>query len=113
MDSDEVLRVQNAVFILSSCINDLRGVILPLVLDHTTEGIFNGWIIAFDEMSIDELHRERRFADGSTAHNGDLSLLRRGWHLGKTSSVRWGSDSARRNLERGAKGIPSKTQLMG
>lgn len=91
MDPNEVLRVQNGVLILPhassqpsifetqiaspcdrallgkisthlpSSIDDLSGVVLALVLDDFAEGILDGGVVAFYEMAIHELHRERGF----------------------------------------------------
>ena len=90
VDSDEVLGVQLAVIVLqhqihlvrtlsrrpnanalglsqrgshlAGGINNLRCKLLPLVLDHLAERVFDGRIIAFDKVPLDELDGERRFA---------------------------------------------------
>ena len=47
---------------LTSRIDDICCEFLALVLDDFGEGIFNRGIVAFHEMSIDKLDRQRRFA---------------------------------------------------
>jgi len=81
MNADKVLRVENAVFILASRIDDLSRIVLVLVLDHLAESILDGRVVAVDKVPVDELHRQTRLADGSAADNGHLSLLGRGRHL--------------------------------
>jgi hypothetical protein len=46
---------------LASSINDLSGVFLALILDNLAEGILNRGVVAFHEMAVHELHRERGF----------------------------------------------------
>jgi hypothetical protein len=125
-----MLRVQNGVFILphasvslhyktqiagqwkfsthlASCIDDLGGVLLALVLDDLTEGVFDGGVVALYEMAVHELHCERgftlsnvseserecdegkRLTDRPAADNGDLALF--GWssHVYDSSLVSW------------------------
>lgn len=62
MDSDEVLRVQNAVLILARGVDDLEGVVLVPNLDLFTKGILDGGIVALDKMVIDISNGERGFA---------------------------------------------------
>ena len=47
---------------LSGGVNDFRGKVLALVLDHTAKGILDCRIVALDKMAIDKLDSERRFA---------------------------------------------------
>ena len=47
---------------LARCIDYLRSKILTAMFDDFGEVILNGGIIAIDEVSLDELHRERGFA---------------------------------------------------
>jgi hypothetical protein len=47
---------------LPSSIDDLSGVVLALVLDDFAEGILDGGVVAFYEMTVHELHRERGFS---------------------------------------------------
>lgn len=90
MSADEVLGVENAIFVLERGVcqavdrqlqqADLgrlppwpsayltRGVdylgrkVSALMGDCATEGVLNGGIVAFDKVPVDELDRERRFA---------------------------------------------------
>ena len=47
---------------LARCIDYLRSKILSAMFDDLGESILNGWIVAVDKVSLDELHRERGFA---------------------------------------------------
>lgn len=49
---------------LTSGINNLGGIFLTLVLDDFAEGVFNGRVIALNEVAINELDSKRRFAYG-------------------------------------------------
>lgn len=44
---------------LSRGIDDLRDVILALILDRLAEGVLDRGVVAVDEVTIDELHSER------------------------------------------------------
>jgi hypothetical protein len=77
MDPNEVLRVEDAVFILrrrktwrhmrravylisylTSCINDLSGVLLTLVLDNFAKRILDSRIIALYKVPVHKPHGE-------------------------------------------------------
>lgn len=86
MDADEVLGVQNAIFVLerrasqaddrrlqqailgwvdpwlsaylTRGVDYFRGEVLAFISDDTTEGIFDCRIIAFNKVPVHELHRE-------------------------------------------------------
>lgn len=47
---------------LSSGVDDLGGILLALVLDNSREGVFDGGIVRFDKVILDELHRKRRLS---------------------------------------------------
>lgn len=43
---------------LASCINDLSGELLALVLDHFAEGILDRWIVALYKVPVHKPHGE-------------------------------------------------------
>lgn len=45
---------------LSSGVDDLGGILLALVLNNSRKGVFDGGIVRFDKVILDELHRKRR-----------------------------------------------------
>lgn len=47
---------------LPRSVDDLRRKFLSFVFDHLAKGILDGGVVTLDEVSIDELNRERRFA---------------------------------------------------
>lgn len=79
MDPNEVFRVQDTVLILlrktsagdrmfvsqetdaylSSSVDDLSGVVLPIVLDNPAEGVLNCGVVAFHEMMLNKANGER------------------------------------------------------
>lgn len=59
MYPNEVLRVQDAVFILTSRIDDLGRKVLALVSNRLAESVLDCRIVAVNEMTVDELHRQR------------------------------------------------------
>lgn len=81
MNSNEMLRGQDAIFILSKrigvsvslgsaigdlphlpgSINYLRLKVLSFISDSFGEGVFYGRVVAFDEVSVHELNREGGF----------------------------------------------------
>jgi hypothetical protein len=62
MDPNKVLRVQDAVFILTGGVDDLSHKVLALVFDWPAEGILNGGIVTLLEISFDKTDGEGRFA---------------------------------------------------
>lgn len=44
---------------LAGSVNDFCGIILVLVFNDLTEGVFDGRIVALDKMALDELDGER------------------------------------------------------
>lgn len=47
---------------LTSSVDDLRRKVLALIPDDFAKGILNGGIVALDEVAVDELDRQTRFA---------------------------------------------------
>src|SRR6478752_4723666 len=47
---------------LAGGIDDLGGIFLVLVADDLAERVLDGGIVALDEVAVDELHRQARFA---------------------------------------------------
>lgn len=47
---------------LSSCVDNFRRKVLTLVPDLFAEGVFDGRIVAFDEVTVDVSDSERGFA---------------------------------------------------
>lgn len=62
MDANEVLGVQDAIFILTGRINDLGRIFLASIANSLAEGVLDSRIVAVNEMSVDELHGKRRFS---------------------------------------------------
>ena len=62
MDSDEVLRVKNAVLILAGRVDNLQRIVLVLNLDFFAESVLDGGVVALDEVIVDVAHREGGFA---------------------------------------------------
>lgn len=62
MDADEMLRVEDAVFILASRVDDLGHVVLALVLDGAVEGVLDRRVVVLDKGALDEADGQRRFA---------------------------------------------------
>lgn len=62
MNTDEVLGIQDAVFVLSCSVDDFSGEVLILVSNGFAERIFDGWVVAVDEQTIDELNGKGGFA---------------------------------------------------
>lgn len=55
-------KLHQSLTYLTSCVDDLSGVLLVLVLDNLAESILNGGVVALDKVSINKLDGERRFA---------------------------------------------------
>ena len=52
------------------------------MLNNGAEGILDGWVVALDEVILDELDRERRLANRAAAYDSYLSLLDGGHFYG-------------------------------
>lgn len=64
VDPDKVLRVKNAVFILSCRVHNLGRIYLVLVRDLFAKGVLDCRIVALDKMPVYKPDRQRRFAYG-------------------------------------------------
>lgn len=53
-----MLRIQDAVFILASSVDDFSGIVLAFVPDCLAKCVLNRRVVAVDEMSVDKLNRE-------------------------------------------------------
>ncbi len=106
MYADEVLAIEDRIFVLACRINDFYSKILVLVTDDFAKGVLDGRVVGIDEVAIDELDCQRAFAyssikkpalapmpglllhtDGPATDNSHLPLLllrRHGW-----KSMRW------------------------
>ena len=62
MDTDEVLRVHDAVLVLAGRIDYLERIVVVLDLHFLAESVFDGGVIALDEVVVDISHGERRLA---------------------------------------------------
>jgi hypothetical protein len=62
MDPNKVLRVEDAVFILSRSVDNLSHKVLAFVFDWAAEGILNGGIVALLKISFDKTDGKGRFA---------------------------------------------------
>lgn len=62
MNTNEVLAIQNRVFILTGGVDDLHSKVLIPVSYDLAECVLNGGIVGVYEMTFDVLHRERAFA---------------------------------------------------
>lgn len=68
MNADEMLGIQDTVFILTGGINDLRSKVLSVVLDNSAECILDSRVIALYENAIDK-------ADGKGGFSCNWALL--------------------------------------
>ena len=57
MDTNEMFRIQDTVFILASSVNDFRREILALVSNRLAESVLDRGIITVYEVAVDELDR--------------------------------------------------------
>lgn len=55
-------KLHQSLTYLTSCVDDLSGVLLVLVLNNLAESILNGGVVALDKVSVNKLNGERRFA---------------------------------------------------
>lgn len=68
-----MLAVEDGVLVLPGRVDDFGEVVLVLVTDCLGESVFDRGVVAIYEVSVDELHRQRRFAcEASLA--GDLRV---------------------------------------
>jgi len=64
MDADEVFGLEDGVLVLAGGVDDFGDKVGALVADGFGEGVFDGGVVRFDEVALDELHREGGFACG-------------------------------------------------
>lgn len=62
MDADEMLAVENAVFVLASSVDDLGSEFLIVVFDDAGEGVLDCRVVGLDEDAVDEADSERGLA---------------------------------------------------
>ena len=101
MNANEVLRVQNRIFILRpispnphqdikyhvisprggkrrisahlpSGINDLSGIVLTLILDNFAEGVLDRGVVALYKVPVYELNREGGFSLGNVSERDSI-----------------------------------------
>lgn len=58
MNANEMLRVQDAVFVLAGSVDDFGGIVLAFVADRLAKCVLNRRVVAVDEMSVNKLNRE-------------------------------------------------------
>jgi hypothetical protein len=75
MDSNEMFGVQYAVFVLAGCINYLGRIILAIVFNDPTKGVFDCRVVALDKVMLNKPNGKGGFPYGSIAHDGYLSLF--------------------------------------
>jgi len=51
-----------SVTYLASSVDDLSRVVLTLEPDHLAEGVFDGGVVAFDKVAVDELYGQGALA---------------------------------------------------
>lgn len=56
MNANELSTVENCVFILSCCVDDLSGIVLALVANDFGKGVLDGRVVSIDEVTVDELN---------------------------------------------------------
>ena len=57
-----MLRVQDAVLVLACRVDNLGRKVLALVLDHLAKRVLDRGVVAVDEVTVHEPHRQRRLA---------------------------------------------------
>lgn len=62
VDTNEVLGVEDAVFILASGVDHLDGKVMVAVADDLAESVFDGRVVGVDKVAVDVLHCEGGFA---------------------------------------------------
>lgn len=77
-----MFRVEDRVFVLAGCVDDLGEEGLGFVDDFVGEGVFDGGVVGLDEVPLAVLDRQGGFADGAGADDGDLALLGMRSHCG-------------------------------
>lgn len=62
VDANEVLGVENAVFVLAGGVDHLDGKVMVAVADDFAESVFDGRVVRVDKVAVDVLHCEGGFA---------------------------------------------------
>lgn len=62
VDANEVLGVEDAVFILAGGVDHLDGKVMVAVADDLAESVFDGRVVGVDKVAVDVLHCEGGFA---------------------------------------------------
>jgi len=62
MDANKVLRVEDAVLVLTRGVYDFCRKILAFISNDLAERVFDCWVVAFNEVAVDELNSEGGFA---------------------------------------------------
>ena len=62
VDANEVLGVENAVFILAGGVDHLDGKVMVAVADDLAESVLDGRVVGVDKVAVDVLHCEGGFA---------------------------------------------------
>jgi hypothetical protein len=62
VDSDKVLRVEDAVLVLAGGVDHLDGEVVVAVADHFAEGVFDGRVVRVDKVAVNVLDCEGGFA---------------------------------------------------
>lgn len=59
VDPNEMLRIQDTVFILACCVDNFCLKLMAIILNRLTEGVFDRRIVAVNEVAVDELNCKR------------------------------------------------------
>ena len=62
VDANEVLGVEDAVFILAGGVDHLDGKVMVAVADDLAESVLDGRVVGVDKVAVDVLHCEGGFA---------------------------------------------------
>jgi hypothetical protein len=62
MNTNKVLGVEDAVLVLAGGVDHLDGKVMVAVADDFAESVFDGRVVRVDEVPVDVLHCEGRFA---------------------------------------------------
>ena len=61
VDADEVLVVEDGVFVLAGRVDDFHRVVMVLVVDNLAERVFDGRVVGVDKVTVDILDRKGAF----------------------------------------------------
>lgn len=62
MDSNEMFGIQDAVFILTSSVDNFCGIVLAFIPNCLAKGILDRWVVAIYKVSVDKLYRKGGFS---------------------------------------------------